>query len=168
MWDYTLYIWIYTNLDPLYTQHYIYKYIAWLAQVYFTSRLPLIRLFNDHYFFFKSLDFLGLPPEVRCWPTCRHGHFCCEIRTISKATRQLQSRLITILRNPILTPLLQRTLKNYALWNFLKSALNLEPSQHTLKKNSKCVNIDHINALWKSNFAWITLFLLLKKFKDDY
>ena len=46
--------------------------------------------------------------------------------------------------------LLQRTLKNYALWKFFQSTLNLGPSQRTLKKNilfSKCVIMSHINAL---------------------
>ena len=33
---------------------------------------------------------------------------------------------------------------------------------------SKCVNISHINALWKRNFAWLALFILFQNFKDNY
>ena len=61
----------------------------------------------------------------------------------------------------------QRTLKDYAFWKKNRSALNLGPSQRTLKKiNSKCINIGHINANEKSSKKEILHALLyLSSFK---
>ena len=75
----------------------------------------------------------------------------------------------------IVVALLQRTLKNYALWKFFSKCVKFGTQSTHLEKKyffSKCVNISHINALWKknrkSNFAWLALFLLFKNFKDNY
>ena len=64
--------------------------------------------------------------------------------------------------------LLQRTLKNFALCKIFQSALNLGPSQRTLKKifffQSALISfiLTHFEKYRKSNFAWFALFLLFK------
>ena len=64
-----------------------------------------------------------------------------------------------------------RTLKNYALWKKLQSALNLRSSQRTLNFFSTFVNIDHINALKKIENQILhgsLYFFLSKIFNDHY